>query len=422
VFGKNAILFGYGLMEKQLQVAERKRIFGLNPNVFFLGLVSFLTDVSSEMIFTLLPLFLANILGAAAVVIGFIEGVAESTASLLKIFSGWLSDRLGKRKSLAVIGYGLSTLVKPFMYIATTWGLVLGVRFADRLGKGVRTAPRDALVADSVSAEQRGKAFGFHRAMDTSGAALGLVVAAAVVFFLQKGTLELIRGTYQWLVLIGIIPAVLALFMFFFVREARKGSSPQSQSECLRKSAQDKKTGFDNRFKLFLGIMFLFTLGNSSDAFVILRAQNLGNCVLYILLMLVLFNIVYSTLSIPAGILSDTLGRRRIIVLGWLVYALTYLGFAVASASWHIWLLFAFYGVYYGLAEGVARAFVADLVPEDRRGTAYGLFHGVVGITLLPASVIAGWLWQVISPAAPFYFGAGLAFLAMVGLLALVRE
>ena len=422
MFGKNAILFGYGLMEKQLQVAERKRIFGLNPNVFFLGLVSFLTDVSSEMIFTLLPLFLANILGAAAVVIGFIEGVAESTASLLKIFSGWLSDRLGKRKSLAVIGYGLSTLVKPFMYIATTWGLVLGVRFADRLGKGVRTAPRDALVADSVSAEQRGKAFGFHRAMDTSGAALGLVVAAAVVFFLQKGTLELIRGTYQWLVLIGIIPAVLALFMFFFVREARKGSSPQSQSECLRKSAQDKKTGFDNRFKLFLGIMFLFTLGNSSDAFVILRAQNLGNCVLYILLMLVLFNIVYSTLSIPAGILSDTLGRRRIIVLGWLVYALTYLGFAVASASWHIWLLFAFYGVYYGLAEGVARAFVADLVPEDRRGTAYGLFHGVVGITLLPASVIAGWLWQVISPAAPFYFGAGLAFLAMVGLLALVRE
>jgi MFS family permease len=409
-------------MEKQLQVAERKRIFGLNPNVFFLGVVSFFTDVSSEMIFTLLPLFLANILGVAAVTIGFIEGVAESTASLLKIFSGWLSDRLGKRKSLAFIGYGLSTLAKPFMYIATTWGLVLGVRFADRFGKGVRTAPRDALVADSVSAEQRGKAFGFHRAMDTSGAALGLVAAAAVVFLLQKGTLELIRGTYQWLVLIGIIPAVLALFVFFFVREARKNSSPQNYSECSGKSSQDTKTGFDNRFKLFLGIMFLFTLGNSSDAFLILRAQNLGNCVLYILLMLTLFNIVYATISIPAGILSDKLGRRRIIVLGWLVYALTYLGFAMASASWHIWLLFALYGVYYGLAEGVARAFVADLVPEDRCGTAYGLFHGVVGITLLPASIIAGWLWQAISPAAPFYFGAGLAFLAMIGLLALVRE
>jgi MFS family permease len=402
-------------------MAERKRIFGLNPNVFFLGLVSFLTDVSSEMIFTLLPLFLANILGVAAVVIGFIEGVAESTASLLKIFSGWLSDKLGQRKSLAFIGYGLSTLAKPFMYIATSWGMVLGVRFADRLGKGVRTAPRDALVADSVSAGQRGKAFGLHRAMDTSGAALGLVAAAVVVFFLQKGALELTRNTYQWLVLIGIVPAVLALFMFLFIREARK-STPQSQSECLPKSPQGTKAGFDNRFKLFLGVMFLFTLGNSSDAFLILRAQNLGNSVIYILLMLILFNVVYSTVSIPAGVLSDKLGRRRIIVLGWLVYAVTYFGFAVASASWQIWLLFALYGVYYGLAEGVARAFVADLVPEDMCGTAYGLFHGIVGITLLPASVIAGWLWQTISPAAPFYFGAGLAFLAMIGLLALVRE
>jgi MFS family permease len=403
-------------------VAERKRIFGLNLNVFFLGLVSFLTDVSSEMIFTLLPLFLANILGVAAVTIGFIEGVAESTASLLKIFSGWLSDRLGKRKSLAFIGYGLSTLAKPFMYIATTWGLVLGVRFADRLGKGVRTAPRDALVADSVSAGQRGKAFGLHRAMDTSGAVLGIVAAAAVVFSLQKGALELTLHTYQWLVLIGVVPAALALFMFFFIRESRKGSSPRSQSECLSENTQGTKAGFDNRFKLFLGMMFLFTLGNSSDAFLILRAQNLGNSVIYILLMLIVFNVVYSAISIPAGILSDKLGRRRIIILGWLVYALTYLGFAVAATLWQIWLLFAFYGVYYGLAEGVARAFVADLVPQDRCGTAYGLFHGIVGITLLSASIIAGWLWQAISPAAPFYFGAGLAFLAMVGLLALVRE
>jgi MFS family permease len=401
---------------------EHKRIFGLNPNVFFLGLVSFLTDVSSEMIFTLLPLFLANILGVAAVIIGFIEGVAESTASLLKILSGWLSDRLGQRKSLAFIGYGLSTLAKPFMFITTTWGLVLGVRFADRLGKGIRSAPRDALIADSVSAGQRGKAFGLHRAMDTSGAVLGIVAAAAVVFSLQKGALELTLHTYQWLVLIGVVPAALALFMFFFIRESRKGSSPRSQSECLPENPQGTKAGFDNRFKLFLGMMFLFTLGNSSDAFLILRAQNLGNSVIYILLMLIVFNVVYSAVSILAGILSDKLGRRRIIILGWLVYALTYLGFAVAATLWQIWLLFAFYGVYYGLAEGVARAFVADLVPQYRCGTAYGLFHGIVGITLLPASIIAGWLWQAISPAAPFYFGAGLAFLAMVGLLALVRE
>ena len=271
--------------------AHRKKIFGLHPNIFFLGLVSFLTDVSSEMIFTLIPLFLANVLGAAPVIIGFVEGVAESTASLLKVFSGWLSDKLGKRKSLAIIGYGLSTLAKPFMYVATTWGMVLGIRFTDRLGKGVRTAPRDALVADSVSADERGKSFGFHRAMDTSGAALGLIVAAAVVFLLQRGTLELARDTYQWLVLIGIVPAILALFVFFFVREAKKGSISQTQSNSQTnppytdRSPQAAKAGFDNRFKLFLGIMFLFTLGNSSDAFLILRAQNLGNSVLHILLM-----------------------------------------------------------------------------------------------------------------------------------------
>ena len=414
-------------MEKLPQVTERKRVFGLNPNIFFLGLVSFLTDVSSEMVFTLLPLFLANVLGAATVIIGFIEGLTESTASLVRILSGWLSDKLGKRKSLAIIGYGLSTLAKPFMYVATTWGVVLGVRFTDRLGKGVRTAPRDALVADSVSTEERGKGFGIHRAMDTFGAALGLVVAAVVVFLLQRGTLELARGTYQWLVLIGIVPAVLALFMFLFVQESKRGSSPQysdlkASQPYLDISSQAAKAGFDNRFKLFLGIMFLFTLGNSSDAFLILRAQNLGNSVLYILLMLILFNVVYATLSTPAGVLSDRLGRRRVIVLGWLIYALTYFGFALASTSWQVWLLFASYGVYYGLAEGVARAFVADLVPEERRGTAYGLLHGIVGGTLLPASVIAGWLWQAISPAAPFYFGAGLASLAMLGLLTLVRE
>ena len=408
--------------------APRKRIFGLNPNVFFLGLVSFLTDVSSEMIFTLLPLFLANILGAATVIIGFIEGVAESTASLLKIFSGWLSDKLGERKFLAIIGYGLSTLAKPFMYIATTWGLVLGVRFTDRLGKGVRTAPRDALVADSVGAGERGKGFGFHRAMDTSGAALGLIVAAAVVFLLQRGTFELVRLTYQWLVVIGIVPAVLALFVFFFVREAKSGTSPQGDLNSKTslsypdRSSRDAQASFDNRFKLFLGIMFLFTLGNSSDAFLILRAQNLGNPVLYILLMLILFNAVGAAISAPAGIVSDKLGRRGVIILGWLIYALTYLGFAIASAPWQAWLLFAFYGVYYGLAEGVARAFVADLVPDEKRGTAYGLFHGIVGITLLPASIIAGWLWQTVNPAAPFYFGAVLASLAMIGLLTLIRE
>ena len=399
---------------------KAKQIFGLNPNVFFLGLVSFLTDVSSEMIFTLLPLFLLNVLGVATTVIGLIEGVADATASLFRILSGWLSDRLGKRKGLTILGYGLSTAVKPLMYIASTWGMVLGVRFCDRMGKGVRTAPRDALVADSVTSGQRGKAFGLHRAMDTFGAMVGIISAAVVVFLWQGGSLELSRATYQQLVLIGIIPAVIALFIFFFIKEPVRSPAPQSSIPIGR--MRKLTFGLDKRFWIFLGIIFLFTLGNSSDAFLILRAQNLGNPVLTILLMLVLFNFVYASLSTPAGILSDKLGRRRIILLGWLIYTLVYLGFAMASVSWQVWLLFGFYGVYYGLAEGVARAFVADLVPEEKRGTAYGLFHGIVGVTLLPASLIAGYLWQVVNPAAPFFFGAIMAFLAMIGFLVLVKE
>jgi len=398
---------------------KQKKIFGLNPNVFFLGLVSFLTDASSEMIFPLFPLFLRNVLATPYTVIGLIEGAAESIASLVRIFSGWLSDKLGKRKGLTILGYGLSTFAKPFMYIATTWGIAFGVRFADRVGKGIRTAPRDALIADSLTPDQRGKGFGLHRAMDTFGAIVGIISAVVIVFVLQKGNLELAPGTYQQLVLIGVIPAVLALFMFFFVREPKREISTDVSP---RAKPGSPLSGFDRRFKIFLGIVFLFSLGNSSDAFLILRAQNLGNPVLNILLMLVLFNFVYAFVSTPAGILSDKLGRRRVILLGWLIYALVYLGFGLASASWQLWLLFAFYGLYYGLAEGVARAFVADLVPVEKRGTAYGLFHGIVGITLLPASVIAGWLWQVLNPAAPFLFGAGLAFVAMIGLLLLIRE
>jgi len=406
----------------------RKKVFGLSQNVVYLGVVSFLTDVSSEMIFTLLPLFLSNVLGATTLIIGFIEGVAETTASLLKFFSGWLSDKLGKRRELAVIGYGLSALTKPFMYIASTWGLVLGIRFTDRLGKGIRSAPRDALIADSASVQERGKAFGFHRAMDTSGAAIGLTCSAVIVLILQQNSVVLVNDTYKLLVVIGVIPAILALFVFFFIRDVVKAPQMRSDSEIRTieygrdKNAKADVTSLNTRFKVFLVIMFIFTLGNSSDAFLILRAQNTGNSVLHILLMLIMFNIVYALVSIPAGIISDKVGRRRIIILGWIIYVLTYLGFALVSASWQVWLLFAVYGAYYGLAEGVARAFVADLVPEERRGTAFGLFHSTVGLTLLPASLIAGWLWQTISPASAFYFGAAMALVAMIGLLVLVRE
>ncbi len=400
---------------------SRRKIWGLNPNIFFLGIVSLLTDISSEMIFTLVPLFLRNVLGAATTVVGLVGGLSESADAIFRIFSGWFSDRIGKRKLLAVLGYSISTVAKPFMYLATTWGMVLGIRFGDRVGKGVRTPSRDALIADSVSAAERGKGFGFHRAMDTSGAVLGLAIAAIIIYLVQGGGWQLSLETYRWIVLVGVGPAVLAvLVLLIFVREQRR----QSSSGGLTHPATLTKStgGFDARFKVFLAIMAVFTLGNSSDFFVILRAQNIEAPLIQVVLMLVLLNVTYAAVSLPAGMLSDRLGRRKVIALGWFIYALVYLGFALVSNIWQIWLLFACYGIYYGIVEGVARAFVADMVVEEKRGTAYGLYHGVVGLTLLPASLIAGWLWDTVNPAAPFYFGAGLAFIAMLGMMALVRE
>ena len=394
-------------------------VWGLHPNIFFLGLVSLLTDLSSEMIFTLVPLFLFNVIGAGATVIGFVGGLSESTDALFKVLSGWFSDKIGRRKRLAVWGYSISTLAKPFMYLASTWGAVAAIRFGDRVGKGIRGAPRDALVADSVPAGERGKGFGLHRTMDTFGAVLGLTLAAIIIYLIQGGDLELSLKSYRRLVIIGTIPAILAvLVLIFFVHEAGTKPLPASTSR------QDltETPGFDTRFKVFLGIMALFTLGNSSDFFVILRAQNLEVSVVQIAVMLVLLNVTYAAISLPAGMLSDRIGRRRVIAAGWSIYALVYLGFALATSLWQVWLLFAAYGVYYGAIEGVARAFVADLVAPEKRGTAFGLYHGVIGLALLAASVIAGFLWETISPAAPFFLGAGLAFIAMLSLIWLIRE
>jgi MFS family permease len=403
---------------------ERKPILGLNPNVFYLGVVSFLTDISSELMFTLMPLFLANVLGATTIVIGFVEGVADSTASLLNVVSGYVSDRLSNRKYLSFVGYGLSSLAKPFMLIANAWGPVMAIRFIDRFGKGVRTAPRDALVADSTTVYERGKAFGFHQAMDTAGAALGLLLAALVVYLLQGQVVALELNTYHWLIIFAIIPAFIALFFFIPVREPAKQQAFASEKtgEVSSKTGDAKTEKLSNKFKIFLAIMFLFTLGNSSDAFLILRAQNLGNSVFFISLMLIMFNVVYALFSVPAGMLSDKLGRRNVILLGWAIYALVYVGFAITGESWSVWLLWAFYGLYYGLTQGVAKALVSDLVPTNQRGAAFGIYNGIIGITLLPASLVAGWLWQSISPAAPFYFGSALAVLAMVGMLIFIRK
>jgi len=384
----------------------------LPRNVWALSITSFLTDISSEMLFNLLPLFLANVLGVGMAVVGLIEGVAETTASLLKVYSGALSDRLGKRKTLTVLGYGLSTLAKPFLYFANTWGWVLGVRFSDRVGKGIRAAPRDALLAGSIPPDRRGLAFGLHRAADTAGAFTGLGIAALIIWTTQAGSSQLTRQTFQIVVLASIIPAALGVLVLAL--GAREIASPTGETAAPRLTL----SGLDRRFRAFLVVMVLFTLGNSADAFIILRAQERGLSVLQVLGMLLTFNAVYTLLSIPAGSLSDRVGRRRVLLAGWLLYGLVYLGFAAARSGAQIWLLYGVYGVYYAFTEGTARALVADLVPQAQRGTAYGLFHAGVGLAALPASLVAGVLWQGLGgwagfgPAAPFFFGAALALLA----------
>jgi MFS family permease len=396
-----------------------KKLLGLHPNVFFMGLTSLLTDISSELIFTLIPLFLSNVLGASSTLIGLVGGISESADSFFRIVSGWFSDKIGKRKFLAVAGYSISTLVKPFMLLVNSWGAVAGIRFGDRVGKGVRTASRDALIADSVDAKERGRGFGLHRAMDTSGAVIGLIIAAVIVYMIPGDKFHLEKQAYHWMVIIGIIPAILAVVVLMtLVRERKKLAATVKAGV----GAPAKVTPFSLQFKLYLFIMALFTLGNSSDFFLILDAQHVQTPLLQVVLMLVLFNVTYALISMPMGVLSDKIGRKRVISVGWLIYGLVYLGFALASSIWQIWLLFAVYGIFYGICEGAAKAFVADMVPVERRGTAYGLYNGVVGIMALPASLIAGVLWDKVAPAAAFYFGAGLALLAMVGLMFLIRE
>lgn len=392
-----------------------RKIFGVSRNVFFLGLTSFFQDISGEMIFTILPLFLANVLGVKTGVIGLISGISESTASLTNLVGGRLSDRLGKHKALTAIGYTFSTVVKPFLYFATSWSAVLGIRFGDRVAKGLRTSPRDALLADSTEKKEMGRSFGFHRALDTAGAVLGLAGAALIIFLMQRGSIDLSRPTFQMLVLVGTIPGAIGVaIVLLFVKDVRK---IQRAEAAVTSTVKGQKVRLPREFTVFLFIVLLFTLGNSSDAFLILRAQTLGVSVFKILILLVMFNIVYAALSTPAGILSDRIGRRRVIVIGWSFYAVLYLGFGLVTSSWQLVPLFALYGVYHAATAGIIGAFVADVAPEGKRGTPYGLYYGLVGVTLLPASLIAGFLWQGVSPAAPFYFGAAMAGLAVIGLL-----
>jgi MFS family permease len=375
-------------------------------NIILLGLTSLLTDISSEMVYPLLPFFLTATLGASPAILGLVEGIAESTASLLKVFSGYLSDRFRRRLPLAILGYAGSVAGKILLVLAGGWGTVLAGRVVDRIGKGIRTAPRDALIAESASPGARGRAFGLHRAMDTAGAAAGVVFA---YWFLSTGA-----GGYTQIFTWAVLPALLGVVILFLVREHRPPVPATLRLPSFRWNILPR------RLRVFLIIVMVFTLGNSSNTFLLLRAHAVHFTAADVLLLYLVYNAAYACCSYPAGHLSDLIGRRNLLLAGYLSYALVYLGFALSgdgTPQWAVWALFAAYGLYSALTEGVEKALVADLAPAEHRATAIGLHATIVGIGLLPASFIAGQLWVALGPEAAFALGSITGIMAVFGLL-----
>lgn len=388
---------------------QNRSIFGINRNVLSLGWVSLFTDMSSQMIFPLIPLFLANVLGVGKEVIGLIEGTAESTASILKVLSGWISDRLGKRKALVFVGYTFSTLSKIIFGFSTIWQHVFMGRLLDRVGKGIRTSPRDALIADAIGRKGRGKYFGFHRMMDRLGAIVGTLLA--FVFLAQ------FHNDFRKVFLVSVIPAAIAvLVIIFFVKEKKK------INEGMRKSPQLSLKLVDRRFKIFIIIAVLFALGNFSYAFLILRAQDLGIPAVIIPLVWLLYNITYAFSAVPAGVLSDRHGRRKVLAFGYALFGIVCLGFILAPSAAYAWVLFGLYGVFAAVFESVSRAFASDLATQKIRATALGVYHTSVGLAAFPASLMAGMLWRFRGSMATFSYGAVLAFVAALLLLLCLKE
>ncbi len=378
----------------------------LARNVIILGAVSFLTDVSSEMIYPLLPVFLGTVLGASATSIGVIEGAAESVAALLKFGSGWWSDRLGRRKPLVVAGYALAAFVRPLIGLAQSVGHVLAVRVTDRIGKGIRTSPRDALIADSVGPRSRGRAFGFHRASDHAGAVLGPLIAFVL---LERADVDM-----RTLFLLAAVPGALAVVVL--VGGVREAPARASTTAAVAVDPH-RLRALGGRFWALLGVILIFTLGNSTDAFLLLRAADVGVPVAQIPLLWAMLHVVKSASSTPGGALSDRVGRRPLLIAGWMLFAAVYFAFGRATSVWQIWVLFAVYGVYFGLTEGTEKALVADLVPPSARGTAFGGFNLAISLGALPASVIFGLWWDRVGPRAAFDFGATMAVIAVIGVV-----
>ena len=393
-----------------------RRYRRLPRNVFTIGLVSLLNDASSEIIYPLLPIFLASSLGASARAIGTIEGLAESISSLLKLFAGYLSDRLGKRKFLVVFGYSVASLARPLLAFAQTWTQVLAIRLTDRIGKGIRTAPRDAMIADTVRVEQRGIAFGFHRAMDHAGAVVGPLGGYLLVILFVANAKSPTIAEFSKIFLVASIPALIAVLVaIFFMRESSPQPSPESDIKNL------SLRGFDSNFKRFLLVLALFTLSNSSDSFLILRAMDSGVSIAVIPLLWAAHHGMKVLSSLFGGDLSDRLGRKRLIVAGWILYAAVYAGFAFATHQASLWVLFLVYGIYFGLAEGAEKALVADLVRPEQRGTAYGLYNLAFGITVFPASLLMGTIWDWKGPAVAFLVSAVMGATAALLLLIFVK-
>lgn len=384
--------------------ADHSKREALSRSAIIIGLVSLLSDASSEMIYPVLPIFLTQILHAPATVVGLIEGITNGTANLVPVIAGWLSDRTGRRKPIAFAGFILSALSRPVIGLASVWGVAFAARAADRIGKGIRSAPKQALLAEAASDAQRGRVFGFDRAMDYLGAVIGPLICLALVGGL--GVSE--RSIF----FIASIPALCAAFMILAVRE------PRAAAQALTGGSSFK--GFTREFKLFLIVAAVFGLANSANSFLILRAKELGLATSWTILAYALFNAVSSLFSMPAGSASDRFGRRNVLLLGYAIYALVYCGFGMANQVWMVWLLFAAYGLFPALADGAAKALAIDTAGKAGRATAIGVFSAVNGLTQIAASLIGGLLWDKINSQATFFFGATLAALAVVLLFLLL--
>ncbi len=393
-------------MTTEIASKKERKFFGFNRNILFTGITSFLTDTSVKMVYSVMPMFLMS-MGASKTSLSLIEGIAESTASLLKTISGFWSDKIGRNKPFMIIGYGLSALIMPLYAVVISPMQVLYLRFIERVGKGIRTAPRDSLVAGSVTNGETGKSFGLQKAMDNSGAIVGPLIAFALLSFFPNN--------YQLIFLLAGIPSFMAIFVIIFgIKEAKKNK------ENLFKKFHFND--FPKKYYLFLIIIFIFTLGNSTDALLLVKANEVGVKVAFIPLVYLVTSIVSVLLAIPIGVLSDKIGKEKILIFGFLIYAIVYFGFGVTGSISVIVALFALYGLYSAATDGIQKAFISDIIDENKKGTGLGIYNAMIGITLLPASLIAGILYDKVNSSIPFYFGTLTAIVSALLMLLFTRK